>query len=91
MPTKTMNQTPETENEQSERQANANLREEAATEDFSGDLNAPVWSVVSFDTRLARNLTYHAAIEKLNEFFAAKVSGLCIVTDEAAERIGDNN
>ncbi len=84
MLTKTMEQPAEIENQSNEAQ-------DDATENAVNDLNAPVWSVISFDKRLARNLTYQQAIEKLNEFFAAKVSGLCIITDEAAARIGEKN
>ena len=84
MLTKTMEQPAEIENQSNEAQNDA-------TESAVDELNAPVWSVVSFDQRLARNLTYQQAIEKLNEFFAAKVSGLCIITDEAAARIGEKN
>jgi hypothetical protein len=47
----------------------------------------PQWSVVSFEKSVASNLTYDKAIEKLNELAAQKISGLCIITDEAAERL----
>lgn len=56
-------------------------------ENVLGELNAPRWSVVSFESRLANNLTYAEAAGKLEEFKAQKVAGLCIVTDEAAARI----
>lgn len=52
-----------------------------------GELNEPRWSVVSFESRAAGSLTYEQAAEKLAELAAEKVSGLCIITDEAAERI----
>lgn len=55
--------------------------------DFSSELNEPRWSVVSFETCVAKSLTYAEAEQKLNELIAANVSGLCIVTDETAERI----
>jgi len=45
------------------------------------------WSVVSFDKCEASNLTYERAAKKLSELEAAKVAGLCIVTDEAATRM----
>ena len=45
------------------------------------------WSVVSFDKCEATNLTYELAAKKLSELAAAKVAGLCIVTDEAATRM----
>lgn len=61
--------------------------ETASDADFSSELNAPKWSVVSFETRLASNLTYDDAAKKMKQLKAKKVSGLCIITDEAAERI----
>lgn len=54
---------------------------------FSNELNAPVWSVVSFDERVAGNLTYAEAAAKLKNLAAERVSGLCVITDEAAARI----
>lgn len=51
------------------------------------ELSEPCWSVVSFETRAAGNLTYEQAADKLAELLEAKVSGLCIITDEAASRI----
>jgi len=59
----------------------------ASNEDFSGELNAPHWSVVSFETCLASGLTYDKAAKKMKRLTAKKIAGLCIVTNEAAERI----
>ncbi len=59
----------------------------ASDEDFSSELNAPHWSVVSFETCLASSLTYDVAVKKMKHLKAKKVSGLCIITDEAAKRI----
>lgn len=53
------------------------------------ELNEPRWSVVSFEARAAGNLIYAQATEKLAELAALKVSGLCIITDEAAARIDE--
>ena len=53
------------------------------------ELDIPRWSVVSFETCEASGLTYHAAVALLTEKEAAGVYGLCIVTDEAAQRISD--
>lgn len=55
--------------------------------DFSSEINAPRWSVVSFEERAAKNLTYAEAVEKMEQLARQKVSGLCIITDEAAARI----
>lgn len=56
-------------------------------EDFSSELTAPRWSVVSFETCVAKNLTYVEAEQKMKQLEEANVSGLCIVTDETAARI----
>ena len=59
-----------------------------AAEDFSSELTEPRWSVVSFETCVAKNLTYTEAEQKMRQLEEANVSGLCIVTDEVAERVG---
>ena len=59
----------------------------AVEEDFRSELEQPMWSVVTFEKRAAKNLTYAAAAEKLEKLKAEKVSGLCIITDEAAARL----
>jgi hypothetical protein len=51
------------------------------------ELESPMWSVISFDRCEASGLTYKAAVEKITELESQKVSGLCIVTDEAASRV----
>ena len=58
MLTKPMEQSAEIENQ-------ADKPEQNAAESSIVELNAPVWSVVSIDKRLARNLTYQHAIEKI--------------------------
>ena len=65
---------------------------ETANSDFSGDeiesdLRQPVWSVVSFEQCVAKNLTYSEAERKIAELDEQGVSGLCLVTDAVAERI----
>ena len=67
--------------------ARKNTAEPSADENFSSELNEPRWSVVSFEMQLTGNLTYEQAAREMKEFKAKKVSGLCIITDEAAERI----
>lgn len=47
-----------------------------------------IWSVVSFDRCEASNLTYPEAEQKLEELLAKNVYGLCIVTDNAAQKVG---
>ncbi|MGI8642429.1 MAG: hypothetical protein ACR2MG_21070 [Pyrinomonadaceae bacterium] len=61
--------------------------EAVSDEDFPGELNQPRWSVVSFETCIANSLTYDEATQKLKGLAAKKVSGLCLITDEAANRI----
>lgn len=58
-----------------------------ATANCQNELNEPRWSVVSFEKCAASNLTYAQAERKLAELAAERVSGLCIITDEAASRI----
>jgi hypothetical protein len=45
------------------------------------------WSVVTFESRAASGLTYDEAVRKLNELREENKFGLCIITDEAAERV----
>jgi len=67
-------------------------RENAAANVASSDvspneLNESRWSVVTFERRAAKNLTYGEAAQELEKLCAKKIAGLCIVTDEAAERV----
>ncbi len=55
------------------------------------ELSEPRWSVVTFETCAAKNLTYDEAFQKMKELKEQNVSGLCIVTDEAAARITQTN
>lgn len=55
------------------------------------ELDRPRWSVVSFDACEASGLTYDAAVKLMAEKEAASVYGLCIVTDETAERVGSSH
>ena len=58
-----------------------------AEETAKSELSESRWSVVTFDQLAAKNLTYKQAEQKLRELAAEKIAGLCIVTDEAAEKI----
>ena len=62
--------------------------EKKESEINASELDSQLWSVVSFDKSEASGLTYHAAAALMAEKEAAGVYGLCIVTDEAASRIG---
>lgn len=93
MPEKRKTEVESKENQKSDKAATAQktkavpATETATDEYFSSELNAPQWSVVSFETRLASGLTYNGAAKKMKQLKAKKISGLCIITDEAAERI----
>lgn len=45
------------------------------------------WSVISFDRVEVKSVPYDEAAVKMNELESAGVAGLCIVADEAAERV----
>jgi len=72
---------------------NAQNKETAAAEadsssnNFISELREPRWSVVSFEQRIAKNLTYEEAVKKIADLEKQRVSGLCLITDEAAKRI----
>ncbi len=53
----------------------------------TSELEDARWSVVSFDQREAGGLNYVQAEKVMSEMDSLGVTGLCIVTDEAAERI----
>lgn len=63
--------------------------EAVAAGEQSSELGEPRWSVVSFDKLIGSNLTYEAAAEQLEKLVAEKISGLCIIADEAAARMFD--
>ena len=73
--------------EKSRKESNDSQNNEGTTEMFLSELAALSWSVVSFEKCVAKNLTYEQAEQKIQELAAQKTSGLCIITDEAAERI----
>jgi hypothetical protein len=55
--------------------------------ELTSELNEPRWSVVSFESVAVRNQTYAEAKQWLEKLQKQNISGLCIVTDEAAERM----
>ncbi len=73
--------------EQAKSEAAEDEDKTGSAENVRSELEAPRWSVVSFEKCAAKNLTYAQAAEKLKQLKAKKVSGLCIITDEAAGRI----
>ena len=60
---------------------------ETAETAWKSELEMPIWSVITFDEVAVSNLTYNDAAEMLEKLKAEKVSGLCVVTDEAAARM----
>lgn len=58
-----------------------------AENDVSSELSESRWSVVSFESVAVHGLTYANAKTWLEKLQKQNVSGLCIVTDEAAARI----
>ncbi len=59
-------------------------------ENHRSELAEQRWSVVTFESRAAGGLTYYEAVQKLDELRAKNKFGLCIITDEAAERVNSN-
>lgn len=53
------------------------------------ELAEPIWSVATYETVAASGLTYEEAEKLATRLEAEKVAGLCIITDEAANRIVD--
>lgn len=50
------------------------------------ELVQPIWSVISFEAVAVSGLTYQEAQIWLRKLKNQNVSGLCIITDEAASR-----
>lgn len=59
----------------------------ALAEGFTSELNQPCWSVVTFKSIAVSNLTYKEARRWAKNLKKQGVSGLCVVTDEAASRV----
>ncbi|MGB7070837.1 MAG: hypothetical protein WBD22_15200 [Pyrinomonadaceae bacterium] len=51
------------------------------------ELDKRLWSVVSFARLEAKSMTYTEAMNRLAALDSERVAGLCVVTDEAAERV----
>lgn len=63
-------------------------REAGPRGEISSELDEPCWSVVSFDKREAGGMDYRQAAELVAILGEHGIHGLCIITDEAAERYG---
>ena len=55
--------------------------------ELSSELDSPIWAVISFERVEATDLDYVSAARLLKELENKNVTGLCIVTDDAAARI----
>lgn len=53
----------------------------------TNDLREPFWAVIAFDGPIAKGLTYDEAMEKISGISEEKKPGLCVVTNEVAERM----
>lgn len=76
----------ETEDEKDEVLENA-ASSETAEETFSSELNQPCWSVVTYKSVAVSHLTYDEANQWASDLEKQGISGLCIVTDAAANKI----
>lgn len=65
--------------------------ENETSEPELGELNQPIWAVVSSDRCEATDLTYTEAGIKMAEFKSRRIHGLTIITAAAAARIGGAN
>lgn len=62
---------------------------QADEEDFSSELNQPCWSVITYKSIAASHLTYNEAVQWAEDLKKQGVSGLCVITDDAATRIAE--
>lgn len=58
-------------------------------ENFSSELNQPCWSVVTYKSVAVSHLTYEEASQWAEDLKKQGISGICVITDEAAARIVD--
>ena len=77
------------ENEENKNSKESVIENGDSANDFSSELRLPQWSVVTFEGVAARGLSYEKALKRIKNLDRQGVSGLCILTDEAAARISD--
>lgn len=70
-----------------ENQAAERLQEDNLSEHESSEYSERHWSVVTYESVAVSNLTYDEALDWVKKLDEQKISGLCIVTDTAAQRI----
>lgn len=64
---------------------------EKLPETFLCELSEPIWSVITFEDCAVSSMTYDEARQWADRLFKQNVSGICIVTDEAASRISNQS
>ena len=65
------------------------VEETDSNESAPNELELPQWSIVTFEGVAVRGLSYNEALKWMEKLRAQNISGLCIVTDEAAARISE--
>lgn len=58
----------------------------APAEDFACELNQPCWSVITYKSIAVSHLTYEEATQWAEDLKKQGISGLCVITDDAAAR-----
>lgn len=61
--------------------------EQEVSEEETNDLREPLWAVIAFDGPVAKGLTYDEAMQRISEVSEEEKPGLCVVTNEVAERM----
>lgn len=56
-------------------------------ENFTSELDKSCWSIVTYNSVAVSHLTYQEAVKWADDLKKQGVSGLCIITDEAAKRV----
>lgn len=70
-----------------EKEVSKAAQEVAPAEEFSSELSEPSWSVVTRDSVAVSHLKYDEAALCAEGLKKQGISGICIVTDEAAARV----
>ena len=61
--------------------------ETVQSQSTASELDQPIWSVISFECVEASSLNYAGASKLISELDNRGVAGLCIVTNDVAERV----
>lgn len=68
----------------------SDMHAEGKTVAADSELRQPIWAVVSFERCEITDVTLAKAVEKLAALEGDRVTGLCIVTAEAAARANNS-